>query len=193
VPELPSQAEREAIRRELGAESGDLVALWAGQLEPHKDPLTFAAGIGLARRRGTLVAGFLLGEGTLRHRLEGEPGLSLLGYRDDLVALLGGCDVFVSTSVREGLSLVLLEAMALARPVVATDGPGNPEAVGEAGLVIPTGDPDALASALERLATDSALRARLGRAARARVASEFGAERMVEQTRRVYERALGGA
>lgn len=190
VPELPGEAEREAIRREIGAEADDLVALYAGQLEPHKDPLTFAVGIGLARERGTAVVGFLVGEGSLRRRLEAHRGLRLLGHRDDLLRLLGGCDVFVSTSLREGLSLVLLEAMSLARPVIVSDGPGNPEAVGDAGLVIPAREPDALAAALERLATDSALRARLGRAARERVSSEFSAERMVEQTRGVYERAI---
>ena len=83
-------------------------------------------------------------------------------------------------SEREGLPLSVLEAMAHGRPVVVSDGPGNPDAAGDAGLVVPVGDVDGLAAAMSRLAGDRAERARLGALGRRRV------------LQRVLDRALPG-
>jgi glycosyltransferase involved in cell wall biosynthesis len=93
-------------------------------------------------------------------------------------------------SGREGLSLAVLEAMARGLAVVVSDGPGNPDAVGDAGIVFPYGEPQALANALDELASDPGLRARLGEAARERARTRFSAARMIAETREVYERAL---
>jgi glycosyltransferase involved in cell wall biosynthesis len=67
--------------------------------------------------------------------------------------------------------------MAHGRPVVVSDGPGNPEAAGDAGVVVPVGDVEGLAAAMERLAGDRAERTRLGRLGRTRVLREFSTER----------------
>ncbi len=88
----------------------------------------------------------------------------------------------------------LLEAASCARPMVATDVPGCREICrdGETGLLVPPRDPEALADALERLARDSALRAELGRNARALVEREFSAEIVAEKTLRLYRTMLEG-
>jgi glycosyltransferase involved in cell wall biosynthesis len=80
--------------------------------------------------------------------------------------------------------------MARERAVLASDGPGNPEAVGDAGVIVPYGDVGGLAEAIARLAGEPKLREELGGAARRRFLERFTAERMVEETRRVYDAAL---
>src|SRR5205085_7244813 len=94
-----------------------------------------------------------------------------VGFRTDLDACLAAADVAVLPSLQEGLGVAALEAMAAARPVVASRVGGLGEAVvhGETGLLVPPADPGALAAALARLIGDPALRVRLGAAGRARV------------------------
>jgi len=101
--------------------------------------------------------------------------LVLTGYRDDVPALLAGCDVFCLPSRAEGMPLVILEAMAQARPVVATSVGGTPELVvdGETGLLVPPNDVDCLADALARVLADPGLATRMGEAGRARVERHF--------------------
>ena len=108
------------------------------------------------------------------------------GFHDDVPALLETLDVVALPSWTEGLPLVLLEAMARGRPVVATPVGGTPELVtdGETGLLVPPRDPEALAEALRRILDDPGLARRLGEAARARVAERFTAS---EQERRMLE------
>jgi glycosyltransferase involved in cell wall biosynthesis len=103
---------------------------------------------------------------------------------------MAAADAFVMPSEREGLSLAVLEAMGHELPVVVSDGAGNPEAVGDAGVTAPLGDVPALAAALRRLAADPAERARLGAAGRERVATKFSVERYLEDMRRVFTEAL---
>jgi len=108
------------------------------------------------------------------------------GFHEDVPALLESLDVVALPSWTEGLPVVLLEAMAHARPVVATPVGGTPELVvdGETGLLVPPRDPEALAAALRRLLEDPDLARRLGEAGRARVAERFTA---AAQTRRILE------
>ena len=113
-----------------------------------------------------------------------------MGQRPDVPDLLAAADVFVMPSHREGLSYAVLEAMAHGVATVVSDGSGNPEAVGEAGLVFPAGDAGRLALLLRELAADPARRAALGAAGRARVATAFTAAEMVRRTGAIYEAAL---
>jgi glycosyltransferase involved in cell wall biosynthesis len=76
--------------------------------------------------------------------------------------------------------------------MVVSDGPGNPEAVGEAGVIVPVGDRALLADALAGLATDDARRARLGAAARERVSLGFTLQRFREATYAAYDQTFGG-
>ena len=113
-----------------------------------------------------------------------------VGFRDDVGSLLDELDVLALPSWTEGLPMTVLEAMAHARPVVATPVGGTPEVVvdGETGLLVPPRDPEALAAALRRLLEDADLRRSMGEAGRRRVAAEFTADRMAERVLAVYER-----
>jgi glycosyltransferase involved in cell wall biosynthesis len=111
------------------------------------------------------------------------------GYRPNAAALAGEADVFVLPSSAEGLPVVLLEAMAHGRPVVATRVGGTPELVtdGETGLLVSPGDVEALASALEGLLRDPERRRRLGDAGRRRVEKHFSAEAMTRRLLEIYQ------
>lgn len=112
------------------------------------------------------------------------------GYRDDIAELLAGCDVFCLPSTLEGLPIVVLEAMAQARPVVATPAGGTAELVvdGETGILVPAGDPEALARALAELLGNPDRARALGVAGRERVRRDFSADRAAERVLELYER-----
>lgn len=139
----------------------------------------------------------IAGEGELRPALERqikdhhlEKHVLLAGFRPDVLSLHKAFDIFVMSSVTEGLGTSLLDAMAAGKPVVATRAGGIPEVVidGETGFLVPPRDHDAMAGTIVKLLKDDALRHRMGKAGRARVQSVFSAERMVQETLRVYER-----
>jgi glycosyltransferase involved in cell wall biosynthesis len=111
------------------------------------------------------------------------------GYRDDAARVVAAADVLALPSWTEGLPLVVLEAMALGRPVVATAVGGTPELVadGETGLLVPPRDVAALTAALKRVLDDEALRRRLGEAGRRRVAERFSSEAMTRDVLAVYD------
>lgn len=118
-----------------------------------------------------------------------------LGHQADMAGLLQACHVFCLPSrYREGIPLALLEAAACGRPIVTADAPGCREVVQhqDNGLLMPPGDPAALAGALERLAADAALRQTMGRRGRERVLARFTAAHVAEQTLRLYEGLLEG-
>ena len=196
----PDGAARSRIRAELGVRDGFLW-LAAGSLLPPKDYPTMLAAA--ARLRGRMP-GFVLavaGEGPQRESLlETQQALRLddgtvrfLGSRGDLPDLMRAADAFVMSSAYEGLPMVLLEASAAALPIVATDVGGNKEVVlsGETGLVVPSGDADALAAAMRRVMTMPAARRQAwGRTAREHVASGYGVERVVDRWLEVYRELL---
>jgi glycosyltransferase involved in cell wall biosynthesis len=103
------------------------------------------------------------------------------------------CDIFVQSSLWEAMSVVVLEAMADARPMVITSVGENPYVIadGQTGLIVPPGDSDALANALHRLLQDPALGRRLGDAARARHAERFQVRNMVADYETLYDEILG--
>ena len=114
------------------------------------------------------------------------------GLRDDVPALLSAVDVSVMPSLNEALSNVLLESMAAGAPVVATDVGGTTEALqhDRNGLLIPPGNPAAIAKAVERLLSDRPLARALGARARQAIVDKFSLERMVAATAAVYEDLL---
>jgi glycosyltransferase involved in cell wall biosynthesis len=159
-----------------------------------KEPKTFVTlARALARLDPSSFTAAIAGDGPDRAAVERElrPPAELLGERDDVPALLQAADVFVLSSASEGLPLSILEAMAAGLPVVASAVGGVPELVGDAGILVAPNDEEALAAALARLLSDRVLRVALGRAARERVAEEFGLEQMRERHLALYERLLG--
>jgi glycosyltransferase involved in cell wall biosynthesis len=114
------------------------------------------------------------------------------GFRLDVQNILSSLAVSVLPSLKEGLSNSLLESMAAAVPVVATDVGGNPEVVvdGETGLLVPATDPGALAQAICRVLLTPGLRQTFGQAGRRRVLEHFSNERMIRTVERMYEDLL---
>jgi len=143
----------------------------------------------------------LVGDGELREALEAqsralgmEAQVHFGGWREDIPDILAACDLFVLPSLSEHFGRVLIEAMAMARPIVATGAGGVPEIVthGETGLLVPPAQPEALAEAVLTLLEDPAQAARLGRAGRRRVETEFSLSRHVESVEALYREILGG-
>ena len=142
----------------------------------------------------------ILGEGELREQLERqvresqlEKHVLLPGFRADVLGCLKGFDLFVMSSVTEGLGTSLLDAMACSKAVVATQAGGMPEVVdeGRTGLLVAPRDHHAMARAIIRLLTEEPLRRHMGEAGFARVRERFTVERMVVETAAVYERVAG--
>jgi L-malate glycosyltransferase len=119
----------------------------------------------------------------------------LLGHRLDIPGILARCSAACLCSSAEGLSNALMEAMAARLPVVATRVGGNPELVHEAdnGLLVPSGDPDALADALQRLLSSPAEAREMGLRGRRRVETDLSMDRMAQGHGALYRRALGAA
>ena len=135
----------------------------------------------------------IVGEGELRGELEAAAAglpFEFTGARADVPELLAGFDVFAFPSRFEGLCLSVIEAQAAGVPVVATPVGGIRETVvdGETGLIVPVGDPGALAAAVCRLLADPKLAGRLAAEARRRVLARFSVEKMVERTIALYGR-----
>jgi glycosyltransferase involved in cell wall biosynthesis len=122
------------------------------------------------------------------------PGASVVftGRRDDVPAVTAALDVAVLPSYREAQGIVILEAMALRRPVVATAVGGIPEMIedGKTGLLVPPHDAPALADAIVRVLTDHPLADTLGRAGHDTVHDRFCIERMIEAIQTLYDGAI---
>ncbi len=166
-------------------------------LVPHKGQRHLVEAAALVVREVPDARFVIAGEGELRPALERqikdhrlEKHVLLAGFRPDVLSLHKAFDIFVMSSVTEGLGTSLLDAMACGKPVVATTAGGIPEVVvdGETGILVPPRDHEAMAHAIVALLTDAALRQRMGAAGLARVTGRFSAERMVQDTLRVYER-----
>lgn len=190
-----------SLRRALGVPDGAPVVVSVGRFVAFKG---YAHLLDAAAVLDTTCPGvhwILVGDGELRAELEARArrlGLAaqvhFTGWRDDIPDLLALGECFVLPSVEEHFGRVLIEAMATARAVVATDAGGVPEIVvhGETGLLVPPAAPDRLAAAVGELLRDPGRAARLGAAGRRRAASAFSLASHVAAVERVYREALGG-
>lgn len=120
------------------------------------------------------------------------PQVIFLGYRRDVISILPALDVFVLPSVIESLPIALLEAMASGIPVVATKVGGIPEVIvnGESGLLVPAGDPQAIATAVLGILRSPDKGQKMAQAARARVNRKFSLEAMIRGIETIYEKLL---
>jgi glycosyltransferase involved in cell wall biosynthesis len=181
------------VRARLGLPAGASLAVHLGALVPHKDQATLLGAAALLRPRCPDLHWAIAGGGPLRGDLEAlRDRLALgdrvhfLGQLPEPLGLLAEADLFVMSSREEGLGTSVLDAMARGIPVASTNAGGLPEMLGDgAGLVVPAGDPSALADAVERIVTDPSLRLELGRRAREAV-RRFSAARMAEEVLTVY-------
>jgi glycosyltransferase involved in cell wall biosynthesis len=137
----------------------------------------------------------LAGDGPERPALEQQTAhlgidVRFLGVRTDVERLLARADVAVLPSLEEGMSNAVMEAMAAARAIVATDVGGTGELLRDRGVVVPPAAPGALADGIERLLTDPALARRLGRGARAWSRDNLPVDAMVDRHIHLYRRLL---
>ncbi len=154
----------------------DLLRAWPRVLAAHPDARLAIAGEGLLHRDLERLAS----------RLGIEGSVTLHGHRADVPAFLAALDVFCMPSRWEGFGLALVEAMAAGKPCVASDVDSLPEVLGDAGVLVPKEDPDALGRAIVGLLDDPARRADLALRARAR-AERYSVEKMVLAYEELYE------
>jgi len=176
----PQACDRAEARRLLGIPPGMHVVGCVGRLDFQKAPDDFVNALADIGRDD--VFGVWIGDGPLRaatERLAARRGMagrmSFVGERTDVSALLPGLDIFAMASRYEGLPCAIVEAMAAARPVVATTVNAVPNIVvaGETGLLVPPGRPELLSRALRHLIDNPAIAARLGQAGRAHLGEEL--------------------
>jgi glycosyltransferase involved in cell wall biosynthesis len=131
----------------------------------------------------------------LRKELGLEGKVHLRGSRDDVADWLANADMFVLSSVSEGICLTLLEAMAAGLPIVATDVGGNREIVEEGGTgrLVPAADPEAMAKAIVAMCENAELAREMGRRGRERVERHFDVRTMVARYEAMYAELLGRA
>jgi L-malate glycosyltransferase len=171
-----------------------------GALVPHKGQRDLVAAAPLVLREVPDARFLVLGEGELRAELTQqvrylrlERHVLLAGFRPDALSLLKSFDLFVMSSITEGLGTSLLDAMACRVPIVATRVGGIPEVVVDqvTGLLVPGKAPQELAAAIVRLLKDEGVRRAMGASGRARVEAQFTVGRMVGETLGVYSRLVG--
>jgi glycosyltransferase involved in cell wall biosynthesis len=186
----PDPAARARIRASLHVPNDRVVVIAVSRLVHHKGYPELAAAMRDVPEAELWVVGERLvsdrGEDMLAVLRDAGLGtrLRLLGYREDVAALLAAADIFALPSHFEGLPMSVIEAMLTGLPVVATDISGPREQVvdGETGLLVPPRQAAPLAAALARLATDPGLRATMGEAGRARACDLYDEARVVNHT-----------
>ncbi len=198
APRPLRRGERAALRARLGVDGCTALAVHVGIMRPGKGHAELLDALGRVPASVALRV-VLAGDGELAPELQAQADrlglrperVSFLGFRDDVPDLLDAADLVVSSSRFDALPTVLLQALAAGRPSVATEVGGVPEVVTPAEtLLVPAGDAEALATAIARLATDDALRARLATAARARFLARFEASAWARRLRGLYDEVL---
>ena len=197
---VPGELARARARTALGAAADTFLVGTAARLDAVKDLPTLITAFAALRRAQPRARLVIAGEGQARALLErhiADLGLaadvSLLGHRDDVRALMPGFDLYVNSSISEGISVTILEAMAACVPVIATRVGGNPEIIvdGTNGVLVPARSPVALAAAMRRLADAAQTRHTFGREGRRTVEQHFRIDEMVDRYARVYRELAG--
>jgi glycosyltransferase involved in cell wall biosynthesis len=192
----------EVVRKEFGAEPGDVVCGVVGRLVWEKGYREVFEAARRLRTRAPNLRIAVIGpldpdkadavSHTDVEEIERLGNVRFLGYRDDVEACYAAMDFYVLASYREGFPRSAMEAAAMELPVIATDVRGCRQVVehGQTGFLVPLRDAGALADAMETLATDPATRARMAVAARAKAEREFDQQRVIDITLGTYERLL---
>lgn len=193
-PYLAAEGRRAEVRRQLGLTDDEVAIIQVARLDPLKDHVTAIAAVEQIERPRVrlLMVGGGPEEAHLRQRVNQSPKCDrfcFLGYRQDIPDLLAAADVFLLSSISEGLPVTVLEAMAAALPVVATSVGDLSEAVedGVTGYLVSPRDPARLATVLQQLCASSERRRQLGLAGRTRLLARFTEEKMHAAYRRVID------
>ncbi len=196
----PGRANGEAVRREFGFARETTVVGFVGRFSPgkgHEELLKAAAVIckQRAQARFLVVGQASHGEEAYEQRIRQmhagmglQPVMTFAGYRKDVPEVMAAFDLLAFPSHAEAFGLVLTEAMAMERAVVASSSDGVLDIVvdGETGLLVPPRDADRLAEGILRLVDDAALRERLGKAGRSRVVELFDQKKQLDRIEQLY-------
>ena len=194
---------RTTLREELNISSSRPVVGYVGRIMPEKDLVSWLKAAALVTKKFPEARFVLVGEGrddttlhelqTLVSTLEISEHVIFLGHRYNLLPVYSAFDIFLLSSLREGLPNSILEAMALGIPVVTTDVAGAKELVvdGETGFVVPQKDPKQMAKAVVTLLADPYTLKRMSQAGRSRVESEFAFLNRLRRVEDLYDQVLG--
>lgn len=190
---------RKQKRQQLAVGDDCPLVVTAGRLVPVKGYKYLIEALPLIVREAPNIQVIFIGDGELREELLNkakalklENNALFLGMRNDVPEIISCSDLFVLPSINEGFGIVLLEAMAMRRPIVATNVGGIPEVVldGETGILVPPKDPVQLSDAILKLLKDTSLARRMGEYGYQRLKSCFDIKEIVLKTERLYEGLL---
>jgi len=195
-----SNEDRETLKKTLKIPNEALIIGTAGRLVPVKGPeyLIKAAEIILSKNPDADVYFLFAGDGDqkivlmdLADKLGIKKNIVFLGFRDDLIAILSLCDIFVLPSLNEGMGRVLVEAMALGKPIIASNICGIPDLIqnGKNGYLVPPKNPDELARYIQILLEDKNKRIQMGMEGE-KLSSNYSAVNMVEKIESLYAHLL---
>lgn len=189
-------AQRGSLRREIGLDDEMPVVAWVGRFEPVKGPEIFLEVCQqLHSQYGSRLKTVMAGDGSLNEKIHLERELRglhdfllLPGFRQDIVPLFTDIDLLVVTSINEGFGMVILEAMAAGKPVVAHDVGGIAELVvdGETGFLVSVGDVDTIYNRLNLLLNDRELYLAMSKAARLRAVT-YSLTAMADRFEALYQ------
>ncbi len=191
----PSHIDKTAVRRELGVAEDDVLIGTVGKLHKGKGVYELLRAVAPIAKEGSPVKLLFVGDGPERGALEKEAARLMIrdkvffaGIRLDVERLYAAMDIFALPSYNEGMPTVLVEAMAMKIPVIATPVGGIPEIIrsGENGLLIPVGDESALHEAILRYLTEKDVAARLAEKGRATVELEFADAMLAERFEKIF-------
>lgn len=195
----PSKSTRELVRMDLGYSPDQVVIAIVARLAPVKNHRLLINSFAALSKSHPAARLLIIGDGELRGELERQAAtlalgdrIKFTGDRNDVDQLLTGADIATLSSLSEGISLTLLEAMAAGLPVIATNVGGNPTIISEGreGFLVPV-ETSAYAAALARLLDSESLRTSLGRAARETVIRNWSVHQMAAQYEELYAELVG--
>jgi glycosyltransferase involved in cell wall biosynthesis len=190
----PDPQVRESVRNELGLEEDVFLLLYVGRLNRDKGIPELLEAFGMNAEKFPKSRLLMVGpdEEGMEHLIAPAGGVLRVGYTDRPERYMAAADIFVLPSHREGFGSTVIEAAACGLPAVASRIYGLTDAVvdGETGLLHERGSVKSLAAALAKLSSDSELRRRMGKAARARAANDFAMQDVTRRTLDFYHQAL---
>ncbi len=202
LDEFRSPGDRRRLRDELEVKENETLIGMVGNIDYFKGQIVFIEAMHEVLRRHDGVKAIIIGKTALlaedyeedlhRYIAENDLGdrIALIGFRKDVPALLNAMDIFVHASIGpEAFGRVILEAMAMAKPIIGTDGGGTPEQVidHDTGLLVPMNDAPAMTEALEELVYDMDAARQMGDNARRRLEENFTIAKMVEGVEEIYD------
>ena len=187
---------RDSLRKELNIKEGEIAIGFIASFAPRKGHVFLIDALDKCTKEVPGLKLLLIGAGALKSEIEAmvdERGLSarvsFLGLRRDIPDIISALDIYVQPSLAEAFSISITEAMSMGVACIVTDVGGNREIVGddECGILVAPKDADALKGTIVRLAQDSDLRKKIGKAARERIARVFSPERYVNSLEELYD------